>query len=299
MQASPILSLSPSSPSFNTCSSGRLAEIAARVVEEFRQESGSCHEDDIYDTWSDQNQQYHQPEVIHEEEEEEEEDDDFEFAFVCKEPEISPIISADEIFYNGQIRPIYPLFNTKLLEEDNIQTKPADCKKAEFTSSSFGSKPKSHRLPLRKLMSEDRESSSSSSSSEADELDGLTPGSYCVWKPKGKSSGNDQDSPGRCKKSNSTGSSKRWKLKDLLYRSNSDGKDTFVFLAPSKREKTGNSDVKEIPGGKFKEADQEHFGSNRDLMKTEEKRKSFLPYRQDLVGIFSNVNGLSRNLHPF
>ncbi|XWS60736.1 hypothetical protein CRYUN_Cryun07bG0061300 [Craigia yunnanensis] len=240
MQASPVLSLSPSSPSFNTYSSGRLAEIAARVVEEFRQESGS--QDDIHETWPQQKQhQQLQQEVI---EEEDNEDDDFEFAFVCREPETSPI-SADEIFYNGKIRPIYPLFNTNLLNDDQTpDEKNVDC-------NSFVAKPRPHRLPLRKLMSQERETTSCSSS-ESDELDGVTPGTYCVCTPKGGTSGNiEQESPGRCKKSNSTRSSKRWKLRDLLYRSNSDGKDKFVLLAPSKRDKTSNADVNkvmEIPG---------------------------------------------------
>ncbi|XVF54115.1 hypothetical protein PTKIN_Ptkin05aG0155000 [Pterospermum kingtungense] len=220
MQASPVLSLCPSSPSFNTCSSGRLAEIAAGVVEEFRQESGS-DQDEI---WPHKKQQ-----VI-----EEEEDDDFEFAFVCREADTSPI-TADEIFYNGQIRPIYPLFNTKLLDGDQTP----NGKNVDSTS-------RPHRLPLGKLM---RETTSSCSSSEADELEGLKLGTYCVWKPKGATSTSasdnfDEETPGRCKKSNSTGSSKRWKLKDLLYRSNSDGKDTFVFLASSKgSDKSPNADV--------------------------------------------------------
>ncbi|XVF12080.1 hypothetical protein REPUB_Repub08aG0083900 [Reevesia pubescens] len=265
MQASPVLSLSSSSPSFNNYSSGTLAEIAARVVEEFRQESGSQY--DIYETWPQSKQL--QQEVI---EEEDIEDDNFEFAFVCREPETSPI-SADEIFYNGQIRPVYPLFNTNLLND--IDQTP-NGKNADSTS--FASKPRTHRLPLRKLMNEERETTSCSSS-EADELEGVTPGTYCVWTPKGGRSENiEQESLGRCKKSNSTGSSKRWKLRDLLYRSNSDGKDKFVFLAPSKRDqKIGNADINkgvEIPE-KFKEAE-EHCGSNRD-MKTGAKRRSFFP----------------------
>ncbi|WRX17133.1 Protein of unknown function DUF1645 [Theobroma cacao] len=288
MQASPLLSLSPSSPSFNTYSSGRLAEIAARVVEEFRQESGDSCQDDIYETWppqQKQNPQLQQQVIEEEDNEEEEEDDDFEFAFVCREPETSPI-SADEIFHNGQIRPTYPLFNTNLLLSDD-QT--PDGKTVDSTHP-FVSKPGPRRLPLRKLMSEERETTSCSSS-EADELEGVTPGSYCVWKPKGGSSGNDQESPGRCKKSNSTGSSKRWKLRDLLYRSNSDGKDTFVFLAPSKREKTSNTNgnkAMEIPG-KFQAAE-EHCGGTRNL-KPGDKRRSFLPYRQDLVGLFQDHPG--------
>lgn len=208
MQASPVLSLCPSSPSFNAFSSGRLAEIAARVVEEFKQQ-------------------------VIEGEDLNEVDDNFEFAFICREPETSPIISADEIFCNGQIRPIfYPVFNTNLLNYDQtpdgknvIQSKP-------------------HRLPLAKLMSEERETTtSSSSSSEADELEGITQGTYCVWTPKKVKSGSNKG----------TYSSKRWKLRDLLYKRN----------------------------------------------KGEKRRSGNLAYREDLVGIFSNVNGLSRNLHPF
>ncbi|XVF09289.1 hypothetical protein REPUB_Repub07fG0079900 [Reevesia pubescens] len=288
MQASSIISLSRSSPGFNTCSSGRLAEIAARVVEEFRQES--CSQDDIYETWPQQKQL--QQEVI---EEEDNEGDDFEFAFVCREPETSPI-SADQIFYNGKIRPIYPLFDTNLLNHDH-QT--PDGKNVDSTSRV--SKPRPHRLPLRKLMSEEREITSGSSL-EADELDGVTPGTYCVWAPKGGSSRKiEKESPGRRKKSNSTGSSKRWKLRDLLYRSNSEGKDLFNLLAPSKRDKTSNFDGNkgmEILE-KFKEAE-EHCGSDIDMKPAAgEKRSSVLPYRQDLVGIISNFNGLSRNLHPF
>lgn len=305
MQASPVLSLSPSSPSFNAYSSGRLAEIAARVVEELRHESGNS-QDDIYETWPQhqQNQHHHQlqQEVIEEEEEEEDingNDGEFEFAFVCREPETSTI-TADEIFYNGQIRPIYPLFNTNLLN-DNDQP-PDRRKNVDYTTSFDSSKPRPRRLPLRKLMSEERETTTSCSSSEADELDGVNPGTYCVWKPKGGSSriNIEQESPGRsCKKSNSTGSSKRWKLRDILYRSHSDGKDTFVFLAPSKKDKAGNNKVMEI-SGKFKEADhQEHCNSSNRDMKTGDKKRSYLPYRQDLVGIFSNANGFNRNLHPF
>ncbi|XVE54960.1 hypothetical protein DITRI_Ditri03aG0122900 [Diplodiscus trichospermus] len=275
MQGSPVLSLSSSSPSFNNCSSaGRLAEIASRVVEEFRQEYSGGSQRDIYDEiWP-------QQQVM--------QDDDFEFPFVCREPETSVLISADEIFYNGQIRPIYPLFNTKLLYD-------------HVDATSFASKPRPRRLPLGKLMSEERETASSSSS-EADDQDGVTPGTYCVWTPKGGTSGSDiddQESHGKCKKSNSTGSSKRWKLRDLLYRRNSDGKDTFDFLAPSKREKTCSVDVHkgiEIPE-KFKEAEEQRCGNNGDV-KPGEKR-TLLPSRQDLVEIFSNVNGFSRNLHPF
>lgn len=281
MQAvSPILSLSPSSPSFNSYSSANLADIAARVVEEFRQESdlGS----DIYD-WEVESlcleeEQKHEQHVNDEEEEEEEKE--FEFAFVCRKPD-SPI-SADEIFFNGQIKPIYPLFDTSLLLNDT-----PDHQKPNNNNNNNSKK--THRLPLRKLMSEDRETTTSCSSSEADDLDNVQPGTYCVWTPA-------KESPGRCKKSNSTGSSKRWKFRDLLYRSNSEGKDTFVFLAPNKKKNNNNNSAEKEKG---KVAVEEHYVKNRAVRGGDKNKRSYLPYRQDLVGFFNNVNGMSKNLHPF
>ncbi|XP_042946121.1 uncharacterized protein LOC122279503 [Carya illinoinensis] len=74
----------------------------------------------------------------------EDEDDDFEFAFVCREPDSSPI-SADEIFCNGQIRPIYPIFDQSLLVNDSR------------TSTDSSNTSKLRRLPLRRLMIEERE----------------------------------------------------------------------------------------------------------------------------------------------
>ncbi|KAK6924853.1 Protein of unknown function DUF1645, plant [Dillenia turbinata] len=212
--ASPLLSLSPS---FNSYSSNKLAEIAARVVQEFSQESG-------FDDFHPENQlnfDKSEEDVNNDEDDDEEEEEEFEFAFVCKESQMSPI-SADEIFYNGQIRPVFPIVDTSLLlSEVNHQT---------IQTNKLNPSPKPIRFPLRKLFEE--LDPPSSSSSEADDLEGIQAGTYCVWTPKTR----DDE---RCKKSNSTGSSKRWKFKDLLHhqRSNSDGKDTFVFLTPSNSKK--------------------------------------------------------------
>ncbi|CAI0411330.1 unnamed protein product [Linum tenue] len=89
-----------------------------------------------------------------------------------------------------------------------------------------------------------------SDTDSSEELEGLPGGTYCVWNPK---KGPDDDSGGRKeeletapeirKKSKSTGyDSKRWKFRDLLYRSHSDGKDSFVFLAPKKTAAAGGGD---------------------------------------------------------
>ncbi|KAA8540820.1 hypothetical protein F0562_024783 [Nyssa sinensis] len=235
MQSSPVLSLSPS---FNSYSSGKLAEIAARVVEEFRAESES-EVDELFAFKSEEvsSQEKLQGEEV-KDDNEEEEDEDFEFAFAGREPD-SSTISADEIFYNGQIRPMFPIFNRDLLLGDSEN---------ENSVSSKPPTPSSVRCPLRKLFIEERDSPSCSSS-EADELDRIPSGTYCVWTPKATA----EQSPGRCKKSNSTGSSKRWKFRDLLHRSNSDGKDTFVFLTPSnatakKREKMATTEASKVEG---------------------------------------------------
>ncbi|CAJ1781214.1 unnamed protein product [Sphenostylis stenocarpa] len=132
-------------------------------------------------------------------------------------------------------------------------------------------------------------STTSESSSEADELEGIPAGTYCVWTP---------NSPSKCKKSNSTGSSsKKWKLLDLLRRSNSEGKESFLFLTASPEKKKMNErwsiDVAGKPKGnglgekkKVAVAVSAHealYVKNRELRRID-KKKSFLPYRPELVG---------------
>ncbi|KAI3951923.1 hypothetical protein MKW98_012128 [Papaver atlanticum] len=341
------------SPSFNSYSSDNFAQIAAKVCEEFvddrvqlglepLQNEGENHDDDEIvqvqeeEKEDDLLEEHKEEEKANEEEEEEEDESEFEFSFLSGD---GIAISADEIFANGQIRPVYPIFNRDLLfaggkdyDEDDDHT---DSKQPKKNSS------------LRKLFIGEREEDDghSCSSSEADELDNLPAGTYCVWKPKQQSS--TTSSPDTCKKSKSTGSSsssssrsattaasvsKRWRFRDFLFRSNSDGKDTFVFLTPSsgtstnkmmmknrkeeklvieeKLEKVVVSGNKAAAGkGKLKSgaaakavtevsAHEIHYVRNRAL-KENDRKKSYLPYRQDLVGFFANVNGLNRNLHPF
>jgi hypothetical protein len=121
-------------------------------------------------------------------------DFEFDFTFLSTEP-----VPAGDIFHNGQITPTYPypLFDQSLL---NGVVSAANAETAPYR----------RRLPLKKLMEEDGE-----------EFDGVAPDTYCVWTPP-------------CKKSSSTGStSKRWKFRDLLLRSHSDGKkESLLFFNP-------------------------------------------------------------------
>lgn len=266
MQASPVVSQSPSFTRTNN-----LAEIAARVVEKFTAENEIDSEFSFkYENHENQVNEY--------------DDDNSDFAFVTAGSDQFSPISADEIFYNGQIRPI---FNRDLLLNDT------GC-----NSEKVSTPRKSNRVSLRKLFIEDREIASSSSSSEVDDLEGITPGTYCVWRPKSA-----EESPSElCKKSNSTGSStKRWKLRDFIHRSNSEGKETFVFLTTPFKKREEKTESTRIDSAKItgKVSAVEGFPALRYSENGKDKRKSYLPYRQDLVSFLGNVNALNRNLQHF
>lgn len=247
-------------PSFNSYSSDRLAEIAVRIAGN----GGEVAADD----------------------------EDFEFAFVRE--------GNDEVLTEERrIGPVFPVFNCDLFNED------------EESEASVA-------VPLSKLfIKEDNERDDnnndnppSCSSSEADELEQIPAGTYCVWRPKLAES---PGLPSRCKKSKSTGSSsRRWRLRDLMRRSNSDGKDSFVFLTPkhhhrepSKSEKSiqsskGNKPLRSTAGGGVgSPSPHEEFYVRNRAMNEAEKKKSYLPYRQDLLGFFANVNGLRRSFPRF
>ncbi|GAB2221194.1 hypothetical protein Drorol1_Dr00012364 [Drosera rotundifolia] len=243
----------------------------------------------------------------------EEEESEFEFAVVTRDDDTESAISADEIFENGQIRPIFPLFNTDLIpggtnwinnRSNRIQSNQHDLDSV-IVADRIPSIRRRH--PLSKLLTEEKAAAAmaaSCSSSEADELDNVPPGTYCVWKP--------NEAMMMRKKSNSTGSSKRWRLRELLRRSISDGKETFVFLAPrcesgkskaaavEKAEKslTATEPKKKKKAATAMVAQEEHYLKGR-AMRESDRRRSYLPYRRDLVGLFSNVNGLSRAVRPF
>lgn len=263
-------------PSFSSYSSNRVAEIAGKISDEIKRYSEE-NVDGAGDT-----------------------EEDFEFSLLCENPESS---------VDRQIQPIFPLFNRDLLLNDvsyDVDRKGVNGESSENVNSSV-------QVSLKDLFLEEREPLSSSSS-EVDELESVPPGTYCVWKPK-----LTEPSPSRCKKSNSTGSAfKRWNIRDLMRRSNSEGrKDSFVFLTPGKGMKNETSKAKDSTEaskvtGKLKTKGSSSSGDKgsssaaavylrnqaaKEMDKN--KRKSYLPYRQDLVGFFANVNSFGRTFPPF
>ncbi|XP_071694411.1 uncharacterized protein [Rutidosis leptorrhynchoides] len=276
-----INSINSISPSFTSYTSNNLADIVARVVEEYRNENGHEEDDDIYsfndDTINDnnkfdENQEEDQPE-------DDDEDKEFEFATVQTNQfnsASSPIFD-DQINYNGEILPRYPLFDRSLLLDDSNEN---DAVSDKLNSVTVSTPPQRHSLS--KLFREERESVSCSSS-ESKDLDGVAPETYCVWKPK-------LESEERCKKSNSTGNtSKRWTLplplRNLLSRSNSDG--NFNVKKFEKSSKVAGADDEIETADEIKSSK----GDNRLRLN--------LSNKHDGVGLFGNVNGITRNLRPF
>ncbi|KAG6395948.1 hypothetical protein SASPL_142082 [Salvia splendens] len=246
------------SPSFNSYSSNRLAEIAVQIAAE--KIGDDCNEE-------------------------------FEFSLVREDNELPE----EDFVYDGQLGPIFPVFNRDLLLSDGGDDR----------------RDSSVQVPLSQLLLEDRrggeDNPPSCSSSEADELESVPAGTYCVWRPKAS----DLPSPSRCKKSKSTGSaSKRWKFRDLMRRSNSDGGDSLVFLTPKNKEEKlpaeipkklkgkGGSGSGSTSGAAARSAHEALYVRNR-AMNEVDRKKSYLPYRQDLVGFFINVNALGKGLPHF
>ncbi|KAL3835575.1 hypothetical protein ACJIZ3_010311 [Penstemon smallii] len=223
--------------------------------------------------------------------EEEEEEEGEEFSFMCGGANTSPI-AAEDAFINGQIKPVYPLFNRDLL----------------LSSEDLPMKPN-----VKKVFVETPQTKSTQATSSTTEHDEII-GPYCDWSNrKAVEVEVAATAPEGCKKSNSTGFSKIWRFKDLMGRSNSDGRDAFVFLnnghAPpsgkveekvEKKEATVKVIEKVKKTGKSKTTS---LSAHEVYLKSKpkvERRRSYLPYKPELMGFFTNVNGgLTKNVHPF
>lgn len=275
-------------PSFSSYTSNDFAEIAAKVIREISIEEEEDDEKEHPAAAALDPPSSEHSSVEDETGAEDDVDGDFEFTFVCQDPDVFPI-SADDVFSNGQIRPVFPTFNRDIVVEES------NGGKTDNPSHSI-------RVPLRNLLIEGG-STTPAPSSERDAVERIPSGSYCIWKPKSSPA---PETPDRCRKSNSTGSSKRWRIRDLLHRSSSDGKETLVFLSTAAIKRDAKGEILKgrinpsLSNGKGKtvSAHELHYVRKR-AMAEEDRRRSYLPYRQDLVGFFANVNGLSKSFHPY
>ncbi|CAG7911248.1 unnamed protein product [Brassica rapa] len=144
--------------------------------------------------------------------------------------------------------------------------------------------------------------SQSPSSSESEDSEDLSPGRYsCFWSPTrsparvDSSKSKTSSAPRRCRitdllrRSHSDGAvsttsePKRCRFKDLLRRSHSDGRGSGSLVSPS-----GNSSP--AVRGRNKTTSNKYTNTGEVNM----RRKTYLPYRQDLIGVFAGMSRLSR-----
>ncbi|XP_047061251.1 uncharacterized protein LOC124668098 [Lolium rigidum] len=173
------------------------------------------------------------------------------------------------------------------------------------------------RLPLGRLLLEERDFRARQRDAErpppappdeeGGELEGVAPESYCLWAP-GQSA---PASPRVCRKSGSTGSVLRWRsISDrFVGRSHSDGKEKFVFLSagsgsgPPKQDEKGDSGRKDDGAVSVGDRGRSYYskgaGGGGGGGGAAGRRRSYLPYKQELVGLFANVSGLRRSYPPF
>lgn len=282
------------------------SEFTQKIIRDFDNHLKLSDEDDR------ENDQESHEERDYEDDPDEQEDFSFSFDAVN-----FSTISADDAFDNGQIKPVFPLFNRDLLLGDVKDLESLRLK---------------DRLPQVKNVfvearEDDHDLNATTSSRTADEENIVGP--YCEWSKKVV-----EAAPEGCKKSNSTGFSKIWRFKDFMHRSNSDGRDAFVFLnntpaPPSTSASTAapvrvKREDKVAEGGPLKKVNKKgdaggkvvkvkkvqknktatltpHEIYMRSKAKDADRRRSYLPHRPVVVGLFTNVNGggLTRNVHPY
>ncbi|KAL5228228.1 hypothetical protein ABZP36_016493 [Zizania latifolia] len=212
---------------------------------------------------------------------------------------------------DAYIVPVYPVFG-RPLSTPPLQAQVGVVEEEEPETATV-------RVPLGRLLLEEREFRARQRESERaapvqqqqpdeevgggdSELEGVLPESYCLWAP-GQST---PASPRLCRKSGSTGSVLRWRRisERLVRRSQSDGKEKFVFLSaagpPAPVPQPPKVPKEDVPAAGSK-GDGRHGWSyyRKGSSGSGGRRRSYLPYKQELVGLFANVSGFRRSYHPF
>lgn len=207
--------------------------------------------------------------------------DDDDFTFAAATPPPLPACGGGG-FPGGRMSPLYPVFG-----RPRSPPRPPPEKPAPETATA--------RVPLGRLLLVDRQPP------RADDLDSVPAEMYCPWSP-----GLSAASPARCKKSGSTGSVLRWRPR-LVGRSQSDGKEKFVFLetgassGSGRRKGRTTADQGAAAAGSHASSWSYYAkrGSGSGGGDNGARRRSFLPYKQDLVGLFANAAVFRRSYHPF
>ncbi|XP_047093681.1 uncharacterized protein LOC124706068 [Lolium rigidum] len=222
------------------------------------------------------------PDAITSQGEEEEDDEGFTFAPATRLP-------GGGAFGDGRvIGHVYPVFGRPRSPPPTQQPEEEEAGTATV------------RVPLRQLLLAERGSSSPSTQEPDDdadsELDGVPAETYCLWSP--GTSPSASTSPAQFPKSGSTGSVLRWRQRLQVGRSHSDGKEKFVFLQEDAAGSSASPGRDGRAGGIHSWS---YYGRGRGSGRGSRRSSpaTFLPYKQDLVGLFANASALRRSYHPF
>ncbi|GKA70292.1 hypothetical protein Tco_0776356 [Tanacetum coccineum] len=219
------------------------------------------------------------------------EEEDFEFSLEFAGEKYS----AQELALSGRI--LLPIFDTDVVTKDEVESEVKELDDKTDSDSLI--------IPLEKLLiseTGDPVSYSSEEAEKAEKEDGIekrASKTFCVtWrKPRNHAA---------IKKSRSTGSesdsgSRKWRITDILRRSNSAGKESVFFLCPQRVEASNKkrAAVKSREGSnaggkpKMRSSPSVHelfYVQKREEQKGDKKR-SYLPYRQAILGFQVQVNG--------
>ncbi|KAL2344310.1 hypothetical protein Fmac_005595 [Flemingia macrophylla] len=211
-------------------------------------------------------------------------EDQLEFSFTCIDLK-ETLIFADEIFYDGKIRPSFAT-----LEKSIVLTTTYDNNTLPLQPS------------LKKLFAVEKPNKFSSHS------EGISEGSFNEASPNITMVGMDA-SANKCKKRKPLTFSKTRRFQEnIKLQTNSDAQDTFIFWNPSEPVSIDFQDAKEKKvspnrgkGRKSKTTLSPHekvYVMNKKRTENS-KQKSFLPYRQNLIGFFTNKNRFSKDINSF
>ncbi|EPS67567.1 hypothetical protein M569_07210 [Genlisea aurea] len=202
--------------------------------------------------------------------------------------------SADELFLNGQIR---PMKLSKLLQRSQTLEPLIESEEEEKPSSNRGKEPRSLRRRTRSMSPlRNTDTTRRNADVESEKLHKISPNQI---------GGGDESNgkhPSASRSSSSGGrNSGRWEfLKDLLYRSKSEGRNrsdghkSFSSAAKDVVKKTSSSNKsgkRRVPPPSPHEV---HYTAKR-AQAEEMRKRTFLPYRQGLLG-FNSIAGIARAL---
>ncbi|CAN6478565.1 unnamed protein product [Victoria cruziana] len=210
-------------------------------------------------------------------------DDDFEFQFSGPLTRELPISTADELFHEGKIRPLLQL------SESSIPPSPRSIGRTSVdegkrttrgdNSDRFSAAMEESRTTIGRKERGRRTRS----------LSPLRNGFYVC-----------REDPEGLKPSPSKGS-KRWSIKDLLFRSASEGR--AKKSSDSKNSSFRSTEVASRGGsGRRSSAHELHYAANRALSE-ELKKRTFLPYRRGVLGCLGfgtgSFGGFAKGFTPF